>query len=63
VLDDIVSRSHVKVADNYQVKAPEPQQMQQLPPGFGAPPEGQDEGPAPAPKPNATKSPAKPKQK
>ena len=63
VLDDIVSRSHVKVADNYQVKAPEPQQMQQLPPGFGAPPEGQDEGPAPAPKPNATKSPVKPKQK
>ena len=63
VLDDIVSRSHVKVADNYQVKAPEPQQMQQLPPGFGAPPEGQGEAPAPAPKPNATKSPVKPKQK
>jgi parvulin-like peptidyl-prolyl isomerase len=62
VLDDIVSRSHVKVADNYQVKAPEPQQMQQLPPGFGAPPEGQGEAPAPAPKPNATKSPVKPKQ-
>ena len=63
VLDDIVSRSHVKVADNYQVKAPEPQQMQQLPPGFGAPPEGQGEAPAPAPKPNATKSAVKPKQK
>jgi parvulin-like peptidyl-prolyl isomerase len=60
VLDEIVSRSHVKVPDNYQVKAPEPQQQQQLPPGFGAPPEGQ-EAPAPAPQPNATKSPAKPK--
>src|SRR5215217_3147453 len=36
VLDDIVSRSHVKVADSYQVKAPEPQQpMQGLP--FGQP--------------------------
>ena len=63
VLDDIVSRSHVKVADNYQVKAPEQQPMQQLPPGFGAPPQGQEEAPAPAPKPNTSKSPAKPKQK
>lgn len=64
VLDDIVSRSHVKVADNYQVKAPEPQPMQQLPPGFGAPPEGHGEqaAPAPAPKPNSSRSPAKPKQ-
>jgi parvulin-like peptidyl-prolyl isomerase len=66
VLDEIVARSHVKVADNYQVKPPEPQQQQQtLPPGFGAPPQGQ-EAPAPAPspaKPGASKSPAKPKQK
>lgn len=38
VLDDIVSRSHVTVADNFQVKPPEPQQMQQMPPGFGPPP-------------------------
>ena len=62
VLDDIVSRSHVKVPDTYQVKPPEPQQQMQLPPGFGAPPEGQTE-PAPAPQPNANKSQAKPKPK
>ena len=63
VIDDIVSRSHVKVADNYQVKAPEPQQpMQGLP--FG-PPEEQPApgGEEPAPKPNAKQSPAKPKAK
>lgn len=34
VLDEIVARSHVKVADNYQVKPPEQQPMQGLPPGF-----------------------------
>jgi parvulin-like peptidyl-prolyl isomerase len=63
VLDEIVDRSHVKVADNFQVKPPEQQPMQQLPPGFGAPPE-QEAAPAPAPaKPGASKSPAKPKQK
>jgi parvulin-like peptidyl-prolyl isomerase len=63
VLDEIVSRSHVKVPDNFPVKAPEPQQQPQLPPGFGAPPpEGQGQPPAPAPKPNATK-PVKPKAK
>jgi len=63
VLDEIVARSHVKVADNFQVKPPEQQPAQSLPPGFGAPPQGQ-EAPAPAPspaKPNA-KSPVKPKQ-
>ncbi|HEX2270658.1 MAG TPA: peptidylprolyl isomerase [Pyrinomonadaceae bacterium] len=38
VLDEIVSRSHVKVADNYQVKAPEQQPMQGLPPGLTQPP-------------------------
>jgi parvulin-like peptidyl-prolyl isomerase len=37
VLDEIVSRSHVKVADNYQVKPPEQQPMQGLPPGFTPP--------------------------
>jgi len=65
VLDDIVSRSHVKVADNFQVKAPEPQQnMQGLPPGFGQPQEpGSEPEQAPAPKPNAKQSPAKPKAK
>lgn len=62
VLDEIVARSHVKVADNYQVKAPEQQQPQGLPPGFGAPPV-QESAPAPSPaKPNA-KTPVKPKQK
>ena len=54
VLDDIVSRSHVKVPDAYTVKPPEQQAPQGLPPGFGAPPQGQAP-PAPAP------SPAKPK--
>ena len=60
VLDDIVARSHVKVADNYQVKAPEPQAPPQgLPPGFGqpeAPPPAGAEKPAPSP---AKKNPAK----
>ena len=37
ILDDIVARSHVKVADSYTVKPPEQQPMQGLPPGFGAP--------------------------
>jgi parvulin-like peptidyl-prolyl isomerase len=59
VLDEIVARSHVRVADNYQVKPPEQQPTQQLPPGFGAPPE-QEAAPAPAPSPV---KPAKPKQK
>ena len=63
VLDEIADRSHVKVADTYQVKPPEQQPVQQLPPGFGAPPE-QEAAPAPPPaKPGASKSPAKPKQK
>jgi hypothetical protein len=56
VLDEIVARSHVKVAESFQVKPPEQQPQQSLPPGFGAPPQGQ-EPPAPAP------SPAKPKPK
>jgi foldase protein PrsA len=57
ILDDIVSHSHVKVADNFQVKAPEQQPMQGLPPGF-APPNA--EPPASAPEPSAK---PKPKQK
>jgi parvulin-like peptidyl-prolyl isomerase len=60
ILDDIVARSHVKVADNYTVKPPEPQPNQGLPPGFGQPPSqqppAQEAQPSPAPK-------AKPKQK
>src|SRR5690349_17671800 len=60
VLDDIVARSHVKVADNYQVKAPEPQKAPQgLPPGFGEP----EPGPPPASEKPAPPAPAKkPKQ-
>jgi parvulin-like peptidyl-prolyl isomerase len=55
ILDEIVARSHVKVADNYTVKPPEQSPVQQLPPGF-EPPE-----PAPAPD-DAAPSPAKPSQ-
>jgi foldase protein PrsA len=62
ILDEIVSRhSQVKVAENYQVKAPEQQPMQGLPPGFSPAPQGQ-EPPAPAPspaKPNSNKKPQK----
>lgn len=58
VLDEIVARSHVKVADSYQVKAPEQQPMQQLPPGFAPPQPEQEAAPAPSPA-----KPAKPKQK
>jgi len=60
VLDEIVARSHVKVAENFQVKPPEQQPAQSLPPGFGAPPQGQE--PA-APAPSPAKPNAKPKQK
>ena len=52
VLDEIVGRSHVKVADNFQVKPPEPQPMQGVP-NFTPP--------APEPEPEA--SPAKPAAK
>ena len=65
VLDEIVSRSHVKVADNYQVKAPEPQQPAQgLPfgqpgqPGGEEPPPPAEAKPTPPP---AKKNPVKPK--
>lgn len=64
ILDDIVARSHVKVAENYSVKPPEQQPNQGLPPGFGAPP--QDEPPPSPPAKGAQPSPAptaKPKQK
>ena len=54
VLDEIVARSHVKVADNYQVKPPEQQPMQGLPPGLTQPPVQE----APAPQPQS--SPANP---
>jgi peptidyl-prolyl cis-trans isomerase C len=57
ILDEIVSRSHVKVPDDFQVKAPEQPPVQSMPPGF---PPAQEQGePAPAPKPDNKK----PKQK
>jgi len=57
VLEQIVAaHPQVKVPDDYKVKPPEQQPTQQLPPGFGAPPD--QEAPAPSPV-----KPAKPKQK
>lgn len=49
ILDEIVDRSPVKVAENFQVKAPEQQPMQGLPPGF---PQVQPQQEAPQPKPS-----------
>lgn len=60
VLDEIVARSHVTVADNFSVKMPE-QQPRQLPPGFG-PGEAQPQPVEPVPptqKPKAGTSPKK----
>ena len=45
VLDEIVKRSHVTVAENYQVKAPEAQPQQGLPPGFAPGPDQSGPGP------------------
>jgi parvulin-like peptidyl-prolyl isomerase len=67
VLDEIVKRSHVTVAENYQVKMPEQQPAPQgLPPGFGqGPPPGAqvEPQPAPAPKDQPKKPDAKPQKK
>jgi parvulin-like peptidyl-prolyl isomerase len=46
ILDDIVKRSHVTVAENFQVKAPEPQPQPQAPPGIAP---GSEQAPEPAP--------------
>ena len=62
VLDDIVARSHVKVPDNFQVKAPEPQQQMPGIPEFGQPPPPSGEQQL-EPQPNSSKSPAKPAPK
>ena len=63
VLDEIVARSHVKVADTYDVKPPEQQPAQSMPPSF-APPTGEPKtAPQASPAKPATKSPAKPGQK
>ena len=59
ILDDIESRSHVKVADTFQVKAPEPQPAPQgLPPAFTQPAEPEPQ-PESSPAKPATKAPAK----
>lgn len=62
VIDEIVSRSHVQVAENFQVKMPEQQPAPQLPPGFSPGPEPSLEEPeesaSPAAKPK-TAQPAK----
>jgi parvulin-like peptidyl-prolyl isomerase len=72
VLDDIVSRSKVTVAENYTVKMPEQQPNMGLPPGFGpgpeqgAPPQAVEpaEDPhAPKPKSEEKKTAPKPKTK
>ncbi len=62
VLDEIVKRSHVTVAENYTVKMPEQQMPQGLPPGFGQgePPQPQQVQPEKAP---AKKPEAKPQKK
>ena len=67
LLEEIVNRSHVKVADNYSVKPPEQQPAQQLPPGLEMPPPPAGEKPQAQPKQSpakpASKSPAKPGQR
>ncbi len=69
ILDDIVKRSHVTVAQNFQVKMPEPQQQPQgMPPEF-APGPDQSGQPAPvepaqnSPKPKAESKNSEPKKR
>ncbi|HVQ39034.1 MAG TPA: peptidylprolyl isomerase [Pyrinomonadaceae bacterium] len=66
VLDEIVKRSHVTVAQNFQVKMPEQQPAQGLPPGMMPPGEDHAEPaqpvePAPKPADSSKKGSAKPK--
>jgi parvulin-like peptidyl-prolyl isomerase len=67
VLDDIVKRSHVTVAENYQVKMPEQQPPQGLPPEFAPGQSGQPQAVEPATNPQqpnaAPKGEPKPKKK
>jgi parvulin-like peptidyl-prolyl isomerase len=58
IIEEIVARSHVKVAENFQVTAPAAQQMPGMPPGMGP---GQEEGPPPAPAPAPSQDKGKPK--
>ena len=61
LLEEIMSRSHVKVAENYSVKPPEQQPTQNLPPSFAPPPAGEKpQAPQPQESP-ANKSQAKPR--
>jgi parvulin-like peptidyl-prolyl isomerase len=60
VLDEIVARSHVTVAENFSVKMPE-QQPQQAPPGFG-PGEAQPQPVEPVPQPQKPKAGTGPKK-
>ena len=68
VLDEIVKRTHVTVAENFQVKMPEPQPGQGLPPGMMPPgadhPEpAQPVEPAPKPADSSKKGSTKPAKK
>jgi peptidyl-prolyl cis-trans isomerase C len=56
VLDEIVKRSHVTVAENFTVKAPEMPQSPAMPPGFHPQPAPAPESSGPAPKPEGAKS-------
>jgi len=56
VIEEIVKNSHVKVADNFQVTAPPPQEMPGLPPGMSPGEQNQVPPPAPAQKPGNEKS-------
>jgi parvulin-like peptidyl-prolyl isomerase len=60
ILDEIVARSHVTVAENFSVKMPE-QQPQQAPPGFG-PGEAQPQPVEPVPQPQKPKAGTGPKK-
>lgn len=60
VLDEIVARSHVTVAENFSVKMPE-QQPPQAPPGFG-PGEAQPQPVEPVPQPQKPKAGTGPKK-
>jgi len=61
LLEEIVSRSHVKVADNFSVKPPEMQPTQNLPPSFGPPEDEPEAQPKQSPAKPAPKTPVKPK--
>jgi parvulin-like peptidyl-prolyl isomerase len=58
VIDEIVARSHVKVADTFQVTMPAAQQMPGLPPGMG---QGNEDEQPPAPAPPPSQDQGKPK--